>query len=85
MVTECRGDHPSLWSAVEFVAAKVGCTPQTRLTWVRQHERDSGQRERSTTANQKRVKELEREVKELRKAIEILRLARAITQPSRLA
>lgn len=77
MVAECRAHHPSLWSAVESIAAKIGCTPQTLLTWVRQHERDSGQREEPTTADQKRVKELEREVKELRKANDILKLANA--------
>ena len=42
MVTECRADHPSLWSAVESIAAKIGCPSQTILTWVRQHERDTG-------------------------------------------
>ena len=77
MVTECRADHPSLWSAVESIAVKIGCTSQTLLTWVRQYERDSGQREGPTAADQKRVKELEREVKELRKANEILKLASA--------
>ena len=70
MVAESRADHPSLWSAVESIAAKIGCTPQTLLTWVRQHERDSDQREGPTTADQKRVKEL-------RKANEILKLASA--------
>jgi transposase len=44
MVAESRADHPSQWSAVKSIAAKIGCTPQTLLTWVRQHERDSGQR-----------------------------------------
>jgi transposase len=77
MVAECRGDHPSQWAAVESIAAKIGCTSQTLLNWVRQHERDSGQREGPTTADQKRVKELEREVRELRKANEILKLASA--------
>lgn len=68
MITECRADHPSLWSTVESIAAKIGCTPQTLLTWVRQHERDTGQCEGPTTADQRRAKELEREVNELRKA-----------------
>jgi transposase-like protein len=45
--------------------------------WVRQHERDNGQREGSTTAEAKRIKDLEREVRELRKANEILKLASA--------
>jgi len=77
MVVECRADHPSQWSAIESIAGKIGCTAQTLHTWVRQHERDTGQREGPTTAEQKRVKELEREVKELRRANEILKLASA--------
>ena len=38
---------------------------------VREHERDSGQREGPTSAEQQRIKALEREVGELRKANEI--------------
>ena len=44
---------------------------------MRQHERDTGQREGVTTAEANRVKELEREVRELRRANEILKLASA--------
>ena len=77
LVAECRGDHPSQWSAIQSVASKIDCTAQTLLTWVRQHERDTGQRDGPSTADQKRVKELEREVRELRKANEILKLASA--------
>ena len=51
--------------------------PPLLRRWVREHERDSGQREGMTTAEQQRIKELEREVKELRKANEILKLASA--------
>jgi transposase-like protein len=77
MVFEHRKEHLSQWAAVESIAAKIGCTPQTLLSWVRRHERDTGQRDGLTTAEQQRVKALEREVKELRKANEILRLASA--------
>jgi transposase len=77
MVAESRADHPSQWATIESIAGKIGCTAQTLFTWVRQHERDTGQREGPTTAEQKRVKELEREVKELRRANEILKLASA--------
>lgn len=77
MVFEHRNDHPSQWAAVVSIAGKIGCTAQTLLSWVRQHERDSGQRDGPTTAEQQRVKALEREVKELRRANEILRLASA--------
>ena len=77
MVIECRADHSSQWAAVESIAAKIGCTAQTLVTWVRQHERDAGQHEGPSTADQKRVKELEREIKELRRANEVLKLASA--------
>lgn len=77
MVLEHRGEHESQWAAVVSIAGKIGCTAQTLLNWVRQHERDTGQREGVTTAEAKRVKELEREVRELRRANEILKLASA--------
>jgi transposase-like protein len=77
MVLEHRGEYPSLWTAVESIAPKIGCVPQTLLQWVKRHEVDSGVRDGVTTAEAQRVKELEREVKELRRANEILKLASA--------
>lgn len=77
MVQEHRGEYPSLWAAVESIAPKIGCVPQTLLSWVQRHEIDTGVREGVTTAEAQRVKELEREVKELRRANEILKLASA--------
>ena len=77
MVQEHRGEYPSLWLAIESIAPKIGCVPQTLLTWVKRHEIDSGVREGVTTAEAQRVKELEREVKELRRANEILKVASA--------
>ncbi len=77
LVLEHRGEYPSLWLAIESIAPKIGCVPQTLLTWVKRHEIDSGVREGVTTSETKRVKELEREVKELRRANEILKVASA--------
>ena len=77
LVFEHRGEYESQWAAVVSIAGKMGCVPQTLLTWVRQHERDTGQRTGVTTAEQDRVKALERENRELRKANEILKLASA--------
>ena len=77
MVQEHRGEYPSLWAAVESIAPKIGCVPQTLHTWVRQHEIDAGQRGGVSTAETERIKELERENRELRKANEILKLASA--------
>ena len=77
LVQEHRGEYPSLWAAVESIASKIGCVPQTLLTWVKRQEVDSGVRDGVTTTEAKRVKELERENKELRRANEILKLASA--------
>ena len=77
LVLEHRGEYPSLWLAVESIAPKIGCVPQTLLTWVKRQEIDSGVREGTSTADAQRMKELEREVKELRRANEILKVASA--------
>ena len=77
MVLEHRGEHPSVWAAIESIAGKIGCVPQTLNTWVRQHEVDAGQREGVSTTEAQRIKDLERENRELRKANEILKLASA--------
>jgi transposase len=77
LVQEHRGEYPSLWAAIESIAPKVGCVPQTLLDWVKRHGVDTGTRAGVTTAEAQRVKELEREVKELRRANEILKVASA--------
>ena len=77
MVQEHRGEYPSLWAAIESIAPKIGCVPQTLNEWVKRVEIDTGARVGVTTTDLQRLKELERENKELRKANEILKLARA--------
>ena len=77
MVQEHRGEYPSLWAAIESIAPKIGCVPQTLHEWVRKHEVDTGMRDGVTSDERERLKTLERENKELRKANEILKLASA--------
>ena len=77
LVQEHRGEYPSLWAAIESIAPKIGCVPQTLNEWVKRVEVDSGVRDGVTTAQAQRVKELEREVKELRRANDILKTASA--------
>ncbi len=77
LVQEHRGEYPSLWAAVESIAPKIGCVPQTLLDWVKRDEVDSGQRDGLSTSERERIKALEREVKELRRANEILKTASA--------
>ncbi|QWT45732.1 IS3 family transposase [Azospira inquinata] len=77
LVQEARKDYPSLWSAVESIAPKIGCAAVTLHEWVKKHEIEAGVRDGVPLAERKRIKALEREVKELRQANEILRLASA--------
>ena len=77
MVLENLKDYPSEWAAIESIAPKIGCVPQTLHGWVRKHQTDNGQRPGQTTEERDRIKALERENRELRKANEILRLASA--------
>jgi transposase len=77
MVFEHAQDHASQWAAISSIAAKIGCAAETLRSWVRQVERDAGQRPGLTTDERARLKQLERENVELRRANEILRLASA--------
>ncbi|MBB5209541.1 transposase-like protein [Chiayiivirga flava] len=42
MVQEHRGEHASLWLAVESIAPKIDCVPQTLRSWVQRHEIELG-------------------------------------------
>ena len=63
LVQEHRGEYPSLWAAIESIAPKIGCVPQTLNEWVKRVEVDTGVRDGLTSAEAQRVKELERENK----------------------
>jgi transposase len=77
MVFDAKDEYSSQWAAIESISAKIGCAGETLRKWVRQTERDGGDRPGPTSAEQQRIKELEREVRELRKTNEILKLASA--------
>jgi transposase-like protein len=77
LVLDSAGEHPTQWAAITSVAAKIGCTTETLRNWVRQAERDGGQRPGPTSAERERMVALERENRELRQANEILRKASA--------
>jgi transposase len=77
LVLEQQSEHGSQWGAIGSIATKMGCTAETLRKWVRQAERDHGQRAGLTTAERERLKELERENRELKRANEILRKASA--------
>jgi len=77
MVREHEVEHGSQWAAICSMAEKLGCTAETLRRWVRQDERERGQRPGLTTDERHRLKELERENRELKRANEILRKASA--------
>jgi transposase len=77
MVLEHQSEYPSQWAAIESIAAKLGCTAETLRKWIRQAERDAGQRPGLSGEERQRLKQLERENLELRRANEILRKASA--------
>ncbi|BCB60257.1 transposase [Halomonas sp. A020] len=77
MVFDHEADYSSQWAALGAIAPKIGCTPETLRSWVRQAERDTGRRESATTSEREQIKALERENRELKQANEILRKASA--------
>ncbi len=77
LVVEQQEAHDSQWATISSIAGKMGCTPETLRKWVRQAERDAGQRPGLTTEERARLKQLERENFELKRSNEILRKASA--------
>jgi transposase len=77
LVQEHTPEHGSQWAAIAAIAPKAGCTTETLRRWVRQAERDGGQRSGLTTDERIRLRALEREVVALKRANEILRKAAA--------
>ena len=64
--------------------SKFGCSRETLRRWVRQGERDAGQRPGLTADERERVEALERKARELRQANEIPCRASACFAQARL-
>src|SRR5205809_789263 len=77
LMREHTAEHKSQWAAIRSVAEKLGCSVEALRRWVRQAERDTGQRPGPTTDERQRLKQLERENFELRRANESLKKAAA--------
>ena len=77
MVFDHTPEHPSQWAAIRSVGEKLGIRTESLRRWVRQAERDRGERPGLTTDERQRLKQLERENFELKRANDILKKAAA--------
>ena len=59
MVFDHQTEHGSQWATIMSIASKIGCTPETLRSWVRQAERDEGKRAGLTTDERERIKTLD--------------------------
>lgn len=84
LVLEAGGDAGTRWGTLGSTAAKIGCSREALRRWVRQSERDGGQRAGPTTDGRERIRVLERGVRELRQADGILREASAYSAVAEL-
>lgn len=78
LVLDHAAEHPSQWAAMRSVGDKLGIRTESLRRWVRQAERDAGQRPGLTTSERDELKRLQREVGDLKRANEILRKAAAL-------
>ena len=77
MLIEAAGDYPSMWSAIQAIAPKIGCTPETLRSWHKKHIDQTIPASVQAQSDKERIKELERECRELKQANEIIRKAAA--------
>jgi transposase len=77
MVQDHREEYPSEWAAITSIAEKIGCGTEALRRWLRQAQRDAGQRPGLTSSERDELKRLQRENFELKRANEILKKAAA--------
>jgi putative transposase len=68
LAMEHRDEYQSEAAALTTIASKLGCSPDSLRVWMRQVQRDGGERPGPTSAEIARIKELERENREPRTA-----------------
>lgn len=69
LVIEAQKDHPSLWSAIQSVAPKIGCTPESLRRWHQQPLAKQNPIIATTQSQADRIATLERENKELKQIL----------------
>ncbi|WP_157049266.1 IS3 family transposase [Psychrobacter urativorans] len=81
MLIEASSDYPSTWSAIQAIASKIGCTPETLRSWHKKHIDQTIPALVQAQSDKERIKELERENRELKQANEIIRKAAGFFRP----
>ena len=77
LLIESQKDYPSLWAAIQAIAPKFGCTPETLRSWHQKHLAKQNPVIVTTQSQAARIAELERKNRELKQANEIIRKAAA--------
>lgn len=72
LVMEHRDGYRCEWEAIPSVALTMGCTVEPLRAWIRQTERDTGQRVGLTTEERPAIHALARKVYALRQASAIV-------------
>lgn len=75
LVVDHGGEYPSEWAAIKAVSSRLGMTPETLRSWVRQGQVDSGQRDGVATEAAVQIRELKRRNRELEETIAVLKAA----------
>ena len=77
LLIESQKNYPTLWAAIQAIAPKFGCTPETLRSWHQKHLSKQNPVTVTTENQAARIAELERENRELKQANEIIRKAAA--------
>ena len=77
MLIEAAIDYLSTWSAIQAIAPKIGCTPETLRSLHKKHIDRTIPASVQAQSQEQGIKELERENRELKQANEIIRKAAA--------
>ena len=84
LIIPLQSDYPSTWSAIQAIASKIGCTPETLRSWHKKHIDQTIPASVQAQSDKERIKELERENKELKQANEIIRKAAGLEAQAEL-
>ena len=84
LIIPLQSDYPSTWSAIQAIASKIGCTPETLRSWHKKHIDQTIPASVQAQSDKERIKELERENKELKQATEIIRKAAGLEAQAEL-